>query len=340
LADALDGVFVDPPADAYPAWLRDVCDRREHFEGSAFVVTVDDERVFWKFNFAMQSLMFLSVSRLVQLDNYFPGGSSVDSEARRIQWHSWLFQIDYGRNDSCPFLNKAVADIHVVPNLELTHESRNELFSDCRLLSLSAFLARAPPAQPRVQKDDTDKAKSACKPSWTDKIGAKGRPSKAVVDIGSDSSSDDDAVADDAYWELERLRQGLIDSDAARSHDFRVVVEKRVALIATHGTAAAAVQGSARSDDVRAWCRSQGVSATFNCNLPAYDADEAGILARGWCSKMQFCFNIALATTGKYAFSADELASWIELAEFTTLASYCTLPLTKNRVAQIRRLLS
>ena len=135
-----------------------------------------------------------------------------------------------------------------------------------------------------------------------------------------------------ARWaDLELARSALASAPMASTNDFRTRVLSEND--ATQGTASGAAALS--------FCRRRGIqSGQIRFNINRYGSDTCGILARAWCHKMQWYYNVELLSPEGEAtvFSPDHHSAYLEPTEFQHLVAHDTRPFLVERVTQIRNL--
>ena len=100
--------------------------------------------------------------------------------------------------------------------------------------------------------------------------------------------------------------------------------------------------GKAVGEEVHAWCALHRVNASFSACIAKYGVDNAGCLARAWCSKMHHFYNLGLRKApGETAWLPEDRCSWQEPADFSALGTASGTNVdVRRRVLGIRRMFS
>ena len=214
---------------------------------------------------------------------------------------------------------------------------------------LETFLARlpappraTPPAGPPEKKqklEDTSAEKEWERRRW--KSGSSRSSLALPVCEESSSDMDDDITLDpEIAEELARFRASWAEAQEGRSNDFQVTVLGGSWTARHKGVVADAFSGSARGDTANAWCRCRGLPRSARYEIALYGEEHAAALARVWCAKMQYLFNVCLEREDdRHALSPAEVAAWPEPSDLgrieRELRGIRQVPL---RIAQIRNL--
>lgn len=307
------------------------------------------------FGFARQQPLHMEVLRAIEVLTYFPcGGEPQTWFAESLDWHKFVFEIDFMHSRDCSFMaDLPAADISVYAGLE--HLKGNEFACDLDPVTLELFLCRLPwagppravrPAaasssrQPRGgQKDD---------PPWADKAWRKkvAQPAEPEGESSDDEGLENEGIeawtqeAEEAIWaQVDGLRKDVIDPKWQMGA-FIVAVLGGKWTMQHRGVSADAIQAAARGAQAIGWCTACHVPKSARYELATYGAANAALLARTWAAKMTFFYNLATASTELLvSFSLEQKASWPEPSEFTEFArQMSSCPRSSARVQQIRRL--
>jgi hypothetical protein len=313
------------------------------------MVTRNGEEEAWLFNFAMQNPMFMSISKLVAVEQFFPTGSAENAwPSAFFAWHPHVFEVSWLDNHSASVLHEIKAsDVSV---LQGVHREGSKCCSDQEAVPLPAFLARLPPKAQRTRsanKHEENRSPSSSdlvkQLPWAEKIFEKFGKQKHAdgielpIDPASLPDTEDDLEflgdslgqqGERAWAELEQLRDEWDAGPDQRQGDFWVHVLGGNWQLAHKGVVADAIQGRCGNQAIE-WCRSQGVAYTARFEIATFSEAHAAVMARCWCSKMQHFFNIGICT-GRTAFSEADMSSWTEPSEFTLLAH--TTPIAHKRL--------
>ena len=106
------------------------------------------------------------------------------------------------------------------------------------------------------------------------------------------------------------------------------------------GVAADAFSASARGEMAIALCRKRSMNRSARFELSLYGEANAAILARSWCCKMQYIFNMChMHKDDLHVFTAAEKAAWPEPSDLAGAArELAGSNRALTRIAQIREL--
>ena len=93
------GSAAEEDDDGRPAWVSRVAHNRDHFAKAVCVVTLATGRKhFYKFGFALQQPIHVSLSPLDEVEFYFPiGQGAAASSADRVRWRwAWIVRSGSG----------------------------------------------------------------------------------------------------------------------------------------------------------------------------------------------------------------------------------------------------
>ena len=145
--------------------------------------------------------------------------------------------------------------------------------------------------------------------------GGGGGVGKVIEEVDSE---DEDARLEELFKELDAKR---VDAAAVESETvaFRVKLLCGNWLIFTKGKAADAWQGRACFKDAEIFCTQYALQKTARFEITLYGDKGAAIFARAWCHRMEHFYNIWVASDAAYVFVDEDVASYVEPAEFTEL---------------------
>lgn len=229
---------------------------------------------------------------------------------------------------------------------------RNHLYSRSALTSLEDYLGGLP--VPRAKAKSTSSASSSgtstAVPPWAENMVEKQRRKKASSQVDQDQDIEDDDMDIDlsedvlgdpeVMEQLAKFREAWQETEEQRSRDFQVSVLGGTWTAKHKGVVADAFSASARGEVAIAWCRARTLPRSARFELSLYGEANAAVLARAWCSKMQFMLHLCKKLGDDlHAFSLEEKADWPEpselgIAERELMASKRAVA----RIAQIRNL--
>jgi hypothetical protein len=345
----------DPPGFA-PRWLVDVTNRREAFQHTAWSYTVDGREQVVLFILAVQQPRYISFCRVERRESTMPWPSmTADWEPVYRAWSRHIFDVkwtDIFGAESLPPLDpknvKVFWDLEYVSNTG--YSSRHDP------IPLDIFILESP-VPDAVKEGDGEPSSRSSKPSTKrtmnpvlekqalkHKLVSYSEGSHVAADdseSGSDADIDIDAETERRAWEeLAEARAILDATDVPRFDDFRVVARGGESVMAKKGVGADCYTGKAQGLDVEDWCRRKGVCFSARFEISTFTAVRSQVMARTWCHKMQFYYNLAISSADPLRpFTAVERASWVPPTEFTRASAemvgnvHCT-----RRVAYISNL--
>ena len=342
-----------------PEWACDVANRRDFFVDTAFVVSVDDgaEPQYWKFLYAVQSpTYYVALCPLKQKETHLPEPTRptivLSTRRERVRF---CFHCNFACMASAADVDVPLEKVKVLRALK--HTGGTEVVSCERPELLQDYFHRIP-----------ERVRNAAGGSG----GGTGRRSDSLVELypwlrehqdkthgftdqstGGDraSGSAPGSKEETAHLDDEDIQQMLEDLDKARAalsadpepstDDFKVSVLGGHWTMEHHGVGADAVMGSARGNAAKAFCTRRGVQQGIRFNYSVYGAEACGILARGWCHKMQHFYNLELSRPNgrELVFGAERVETYREPTEFARLSEGAAGAVT-NRIRQIRDLLT
>ena len=186
---------------------------------------------------------------------------------------------------------------------------------------------------------------------WADTVMHLNQKSTDNISAGSDADLDADFESDEIELEayirqtftgdLAGIRERLENAtgELPRTADFGVRVlngnkgGRRSATVEPD-----AIQGFCRGGDAAVWIGARyGSGQTARFSIHELEEANAGILARSWCAKMQWNFNLSLLDAS--AAAAANAAGWPEPSEFSSMVRcHATHAKIQRRAAELRRL--
>ena len=345
----------DVPSE--PPWLSDVANRRDHFEGVAFVVDAPGFHRLWKFVFAMQQPMHIRIAQMVEVDGHLPTIDDETSfECARALWKTFYFDVTYTDNKPVSILSAVpVSSIRVIDGLEF--EGGRRWSSDGVPQDLRDFILRNPPtAKTKAERKSGGKRKPKefePKRAWAEQVALNKRrrekqsapepvPASDSSSYADDCCEEDDARLDKRWEECEQLRLEWSTHPDMRYDDFGVLVLQAQKNVARKGVREDAIRAYARSDRVKDWCRTQSLKITARWEIDFYGVNDANVLAMSWAAKMQHFYNLCASKgVGVSALSDHDRRSWHEPIDFSRLAErYTDNRQAMRRVCEVRALFS
>ena len=330
------GLAPDAPR---PAWLGDVVSRRSQFDGTAICYSLVGVQCFAKFLHAKQQPQLFACAPLVpdvgreEVARFASGSSVVEYKPL------YLFRPDYSRiideKDLAPL---DAADVYVLQGLETC--TGGVVRSSHVPIPLKEFIGRfyVDPSRGRESSGDRNNRKSSeslkKELPWlhNDLKLKKARLSPesrhVMVLYGNASSEEDEDVDVDVVVEdvFERLRERHLAPEPA-------VLEFRdgFKIVATSDRRSRShVEGCRSLDGVKAlaccqeaidFCKTQYVKETSSFDVSTYGAELAGLMARGWCDRMNYFYHTAVEAGGlAIVFSAAQKAAFRETEEISRSA--------------------
>ena len=140
---------------------------------------------------------------------------------------------------------------------------------------------------------------------------------------------------------LEVARSALGTAEALDGADFKTRVLGGPWLMKTKGIPFDAVQGFASGESAKEFCTRRAVQKTVRFDYSVYGDENCGILARAWCHRMQFAWELELSGVVALtaAFAEEHWGACEEPSEFSRIAETASGRL-KGRVVQIRAVLA
>ena len=343
-----------------PAWAKKLATMRDHFANTVLQVHLrPGVEEFWKVVYAVQNPCYVAVSKL-RLIEQFPD-LSTRKRTLTESWVTYRFHCNFADNSSALDMPEVMDEnLFVIPHV--WHAGGMQMISHCMATPLQLFMEQLPeqPREDRAPQDKRSKTESHRDkllvqfPWLTDLDAHEGfdqarRPSSSSVsasrtNVVAEPPPPDDKVLQEALAALEGERLDLAAADTAVGQgDFRTQALGGKWTLQHRGHVADAIQGAARGALAQDFCTRRSLPKSIRFELTAYSADACGVLARAWCHKMQYFFNIELQDgkhIDKAKFDPDLFTAYKEPTEFTALASQAdaTTGRLAKRIAQIRSL--
>jgi hypothetical protein len=339
-----------------PQWVAAIAHHREFFVDTALVCfDKEDNASFWKVLYAIITPLYLALSELRVLEEVvsIEPGSRWDLAVRHP---SYAFHCNFAAHRSgadLPGVEEDVA-ISVLPGLQHLNRTRVVSFED--LVPLDTFLASLPEPPPSAGTSKKARTASSSKSfqdedvfqlPWLAEVDLKEgfsakEGSPAGLSSASSHSKATEVVMEEELFEqalkaLAVARMALHEEEPASADDFRTRVLGGAWLLKHKGIPFDAIQGYARTELAKDFCTKGGLQKTMRFDHTLYGGPACGILARGWCHKMQWLFNNYLDSSvpAKAAAAAIAASEYPEESEFSTMASDAAGKLAV-RVRQIR----
>ena len=306
LVAALDKQQLPELTDALPSpdWLGRVAQHRDWFSDSVFVVSQNGSEKAYAFVFAMQNPVAVWVSPLSAVDWYV----DVELFGSTLQWPRHEYQTNCGDNvDAASVLNVPLDLVSVIHGFALHGQGR--LVSTAVATPVAGFLAGLPQVRQRGSGGGAAAESSlASEVPWAETLlqkrafksrgKAKTAPCELSAEIDEDLSFDGEEFVSSAevLADLATMPQEWADLPEDGILDFQVSLLGGAWTLAHRGVVADACSAAARGERAVPWCRSRGMPLSARYDLRLYGEEVAAILARGWCSKMQFLLNESFKT--------------------------------------------
>lgn len=348
LVEALDEQEI--PADAVPPelpeWLKRVALHRNIFEAVAFSWREQGTEVVYKFMFAMQNPWVVYLCPLHPVDTY------LDLSSAGPSWSSWPrkdFEVDFLRCTSSVCMHHLkVEDVSVIHGVR--HLGGRFVQSSATTVPLASALDLLPAPRSGTSREASSSShKAPPLEPWAEKLLEKrNRRQPAPPTLEKEEAEDDAELADlaeelhndPAVLELlAQFREEWATTEDQRCHDFQVTLLGGSWTAANKGVVADAFSACARGEAV-AWCKTRAIARSARYEISLYGEENASTLARVWCSRMQFLFNLSKkAGNALHVFTQNEKASWVEPSELARVeAELAGVTRAQARIRQIRSL--
>jgi hypothetical protein len=347
---------------AVPAWWAGVCQHREAFENTVLLEIRDDlpDR-FWMVNFARQSPRFVSLTELQRTEPVFHVHvRGARAEQAALDWHLHEFEMVWMRNTSADILRGVDVSAIMVIAAARFQAGSNRWVSDLVPEPLELFLQALPSSRTaRAGAGQRAAAGTQAEAATDDAVvqelpwaaeGLRKRrrrrepsPEESAGNPAADDMLEPDDVLEtlgaEAMAELEGLRLELQDQAEPRVGDLVVSALGGAWTLANRGVVSDAVRARARGMVAQTFCRAHRLPVAARFELSAYGAEDAAVLARAWCSRMQHLMNLQPQAGGAASAETSPAHDWVEPSEFAQLAERPERPARLSaRITQIRAL--
>jgi hypothetical protein len=340
-----------------PEWVRCAAWNREFFSTSCVKLESDEGSSFWKFVYAKQSPIVVTMAQLTPLEVPVPLLQGVPACEMGFRVWDHVFEIDWGRcefSDDGPWHEDARC--WVLPNA--MHWEVRLVVADgdwLPIAAVQAFLPRVPVAEARDKESGDPVA-----PSFEDNIysanpwladylkwgrqdrHSSGKASTATTPRAGGGLDDmetelfgEEGEAELVFEELLRRRSELGLSGPAKTANFHVVLRDGPWLFHHTGKACDSVRGEAASPDAAGWCEAAGMQKSFTASLAAYGESVALLLCRAWVAKMEYLYDLACVEGPGFAFTPAALSDFNEDPE-VELCFHGGDQAVRRRIAQVR----
>ena len=340
-----------------PQWAKPLVQFRNMFCGSALVVRRDGgARDFYKMVFAVKSPKeYLALCPLHPV----PAPSVDDlATAQEPLGPDFVFAINYADCISAADVVVGARD-HLSCLFRLVHEGGTRVTSDMQPLALEYVLEGTDCDLGPVElvETQTEGATASGDPTF-EKLVTTTLPWLQFLDYkqgftaegpaGSEAVEAENAVIDeDEVWEglarLERARAAEVEVAAALpDRDFVSKVRGGESEVYRSGDIVHAMQGQCSGAEATAWARMHGAS-TFKATVSEHGVEEAKILVRSWCHRMQYFYNLEMsaAPSSDFSFAPAVVEAYGEPTELAALAGMVGHPKWQKwikRIEAIRRI--
>lgn len=343
------------PPQAKPSWAAALCKNRDDFHNTALVTQRSGQRLFWKFHFALQQPHFASFSPMEVTGGDLEGFAPVVSHAQWLRsgqnsWHR-VFEVDLHTVVGFEAVCAEIDNVEVLTSL--WHAGGTTIMCDSEPIPLAHFLppkpaagASAAPATraPAAKKATVTAEMLAANPWLEGFLGSSGvqETQQAHPDnTPAEAPEDDEGMDDDrllalfAELETRRAAEALVEVEPSA---FRAKLLGGDWLIAERSKAFDAWQGACRTKQSERWCVQYTLPKSARFELTFYGDVVAAALARGWCHRMEYFYNLWIAAgSGSYSYTKADVAGYQEPADFIEAAQGFTGK-KAARVSSIRSL--
>ena len=350
-----------PERPKQPSWVRSVCVGRQHFHDSVWKLEpVDGDRQFLKFAFACQSPQFVC---FIVVEPVTAVGSSSSLDCGNLDEQALA---SWGHTFSVPphpqiQLSGALSGIdeeHIEILSDSFFKAGMMLVSDGSWQSLAGFISmldlpESRPAKSHIPSDSTSLKDLVANHPWIADLMHKPvilpleNHSSSSAGSGASSSTDAAPAGDQdpidvvgVYEELRQKRAEMMADDGSSTSSFLVKLLGGARAKVKLGTAVEAWAGKVdQGSQAETFCRLHLLHLSAQFSIRVYGSDEALVLSKEWCARMQFLFSLWLTqgAEGKLVCTAAAMYNYTESPEFTALAADATGEL-KTRVAKLRNL--
>jgi hypothetical protein len=355
----VDGNQPAAPPGRTVEWLSQVCNRRAYFEDTVLMWGNGADRQIAKFIFASRQPMYVGICLMRDITDHAHDdavcAADGDEQAQALVNWRYVYEVDsLAHHSLADVVPQSMDDVRVQPHVVHLHGAY--FGCDAGSVSLKGYVNRFPPEtgrqgpapekRPRLATTEADALLKAH--PWLKETVGTGKKSVASLDVErfseSSSSSEEDAGQDEdgAVVRLfRRLEAVLPEIELAKTMgdgDFHVVVLGGMATLVRDGASYQGTFGSARAGE---WCRTRGLRLSASFLMDLYTPAGAATLARAWCHKMQWFFNLT-ETVGlgdENVFTKEQFDAYSEPTELGALLADPAAPKGVGRRAdQVRKL--
>ena len=320
------------------AWVATVCKHRTAFANTCFVLEQLGADLFYKFVYAMQSPrlvvfapLLVAEPALQLVDVTGENWEEVATRTWRHEFHaSWLY---FKTSEELPQLT--VDRISVLKGL--VHVGGQRVCSDFEPVPLQKVLeellaGELPAATARNAGQTMPRGHEGLLlqfPWLTGTLEAAAAPPLrgARAAVGTDAHRDGQPRYELSDLDIEGLFSALraareeAAEESVEGNDFRVRVLGGTWAATHKGVAFDAYRGEPAGEQALQFLEAQGLPKSARFDVSLYTAPGAALLARTWCDKCQYWYDIATANENHcHEFTEVETKSWEEPQGFTDLA--------------------
>ena len=334
--EKLDAIPVwsgEPAGKEKPKWLSLVCRNREAFADAALSFNSSSGKQYFKFLYATQSPYQVCCSPLEKEEYFEPPPSDEFVSAADVFARSWehRFQVSFMRCVYWADLPDVGTDeVYVLP--DCCYREGRSVCSDADEIELEAFvrgLDAKPKASERFPEERPPKVgRKAANAELLDKypwleahFDATEKPSPGLGSAGFASDEGPVELAperDLSDEEIERVFKLLHDKrveddmvEKAELADFRYALLGGSWTMKNRGKAFDAWRGAVRGKDAEAWCDALKLNHSARFEVTLYTERGAALLAKTWCHRMQFLYDLHLASRkDEVVYTEENLAPW------------------------------
>lgn len=160
-------------------------------------------------------------------------------------------------------------------------------------------------------------------------------------DEDGEPKSVEDSQIEEIFKEVDDLRNALRDdaaTDISTLQCFRVGSRASTSKVASGGPSAMEVFGIASTQAAKEFCSRKRVKQSASFTISVYGQADGSVLARGWCHKMQWAYNLCQVHDEAYVPTAADFSRYQEPRELTALFNATTTSSIKDRTMKIRSL--
>jgi hypothetical protein len=322
-----------------PHWLPKMAYHRNVFSGTALEFDTDEGRLYFKFMFAMQNPLHVAFSRLFPRDDYLVMTPVTSANWEDLAANTWLHHFTCDFLSYVPWHDLPRVDIHRVSVLRgLEYMGGTDVFTDDHGTPLGVFLMSLPEPEKtqKTKSEQTESQKRAAVDWRTDFLRRHpwlaGSFERDDLEAKKGTNAEEEGVADaleemvilsddelDAVFRELLLARERVAADPGQQLDFKITLlggkwtkeNRDVAFDATRG----APRANSSAED---FAVAYGFKKSARFEIGLYGLNLALVLARTWCSKVQYYFDV-FESSGQvlYRFTDEDHRAWHEPAEFT-----------------------